>query len=89
MPQILGPTAASELLLNNKVFTAEEMFNLNFVRKIIDPINFNSYFREEIEKLSGLPPEALKLSKKIIRNEQTVKSLTDTNDAEIERNCLY
>jgi len=88
MPQILGPTGASELLLNNTIITAEEMYDLNFVGKLIKDEEFEEKFQSEIVKRSMLPPEALKLSKQIIRNEEKVKFLKNVNHAEIERNSF-
>lgn len=67
-PEILGPTVANEVLLMGRKLTAAEAERHRLVAQVFE----HSVFMEEVMKratlLSTLPPESVRISKKLIRS---------------------
>lgn len=81
-PRILGNSKASEMLLLNHKMTAEEALNFNFVSKVYDPKEVGKVWKE-IEKLSELPLESIKVTKGLIKK-YDLKVLEEVNKTEAE-----
>lgn len=79
-PRILGNSKANEMLLLNHKMSAEEALQFNFVSKVYDPRESGKVW-EEIEKLSELPLESIKVTKGLIKK-YDLKVLDEVNKME-------
>lgn len=64
----IGARAASWLFMSAETFNAEKALHLHLVHHVIPDEIFASTTISYIRKLSKLPPEALKMSKALVRN---------------------
>lgn len=80
-PALMGPSKASEMLLFGKKLTAEEALERNLVSQVVPHTQFQQELESKIRQLSQLPPESLRLNKKIIRDAHKERLLS-TNIAE-------
>jgi len=81
-PKIMGPSAASEFLMFNKKFSAEEACKVNLVGQVYSEEDFHREAMAKVKSMSELPPQSLQLSKQLIRNADVVAQLKATNRAE-------
>merc|ERR1719378_958842 len=83
-PKIMGTSMASEMLMLNASFNAHEMKAAGMVSAVYPAETFRETALERVEQLSQLPPESLRLSKSLIKNETERKKLHEVNQAECD-----
>ena len=66
-PQIMGPSHASEFLMFNKKFSAQEAHQAGLVGYVHPDADFGKLAWEKVNELSELPPGSLRESKQLIR----------------------
>lgn len=80
-PQVMGPARASELLLLGRKITAETGVAYGLVNEVWEDGEFAAKLQAKAKELASLPPQALQLGKKIIRDKQRA-ALDAANEAE-------
>lgn len=83
-PKIMGPSAASKLLLFNQKITAEEAKSYGIVGELFTDTDLPMVWME-LEKYAALPKKSLKYSKQLIRTEADIEFLKQVNRAEGQR----
>jgi len=68
MAQIVGPRRASEWLLRGRAFTGLEAFESGFATRATQPGQALSEAQAVARELAALPPEALQLSKRMMKH---------------------
>jgi len=81
-PQIMGPSLASEFLMFNKKFSAQEAHRAGLVGYVHSDADFNKLAWDKVNELSELPPGSLRESKQLIRNKDIVDKLKSVNRQE-------
>lgn len=82
-PKLMGPAKASELLLFNKKITAAQACELGLVTEVFPDATFQKEVWTRLKAYAQLPPNSLRLSKKLIRSVERDR-LHAANDAEVE-----
>lgn len=82
-PKLFGKVKANEMLLLGHRMTAEEALRLNFISEIFAPEELDEKIWPKIVKLANLPPEAIKVNKRMIIDHDR-KVLKDACDSELE-----
>lgn len=67
-PRLLGPQRASALLLLGEPMDAETALNWGFVNRVVDDADLMETARGMAQRLAALPPEAVRLTKRLIRH---------------------
>lgn len=80
-PAVMGPARASELLLLGRKITADTAVSYGLVNEVWEDGEFRAKLDAKAKELAALPPQALQLGKKIIRDKQRA-ALDATNEAE-------
>lgn len=83
-PEIMGPGAASEMLLLGKRFTAAEAKHLRLVTEVFPASDFRAKVWEIGAALVQLPPQALMDTKALIRSEERREFLHRVNGRELD-----
>ena len=63
----MGPSLASEFLMFNKKFSAQEAHRAGLVGYVHSDADFNKLAWDKVNELSELPPGSLRESKQLIR----------------------
>lgn len=66
-PQIMGPRKAFELLVLGERFSADDALQAGLVNAILQPEQIEARAIDSAERLAAKPPEALALSRKLVR----------------------
>ncbi|NDY83161.1 enoyl-CoA hydratase [Orrella sp. NBD-18] len=82
LAQIVGPRRATDWLLRGQPFTATEAYDAGFLTGLCRPGETLSHARKIAAELSALPPEALQLSKRMLKHSQRSK-IHETFDYEL------
>lgn len=82
LAQIVGPRRATEWLLRGKPFTAQEAYEAGFLTGLSRPSETLAHAQQVAAELSALPPEALQLSKRMLKHTQRPK-IHETFDYEL------
>ncbi|KAH8555345.1 ClpP/crotonase-like domain-containing protein [Umbelopsis sp. PMI_123] len=83
-PRILGPSRASEMLLMNRQFTAQELEQTGFVGRILPADGFHEQVLKLATDAAKFSLEALKTTKKLVRDADR-ELLLKVNEEEIDR----
>ena len=67
-PRLLGTQRASALLLLGEPLDAEAAHEWGFVNRVVDDARLMDTAREMARRLAALPPEAVRLTKRLIRH---------------------
>lgn len=67
-PRLLGPQRASALLLLGEPMDAETALQWGFVNRVVDATELMDTARAMAQRLATLPPEAVRLTKRLIRH---------------------
>jgi len=67
LPLIAGYQRAAELLLLGQPFTAQKAYEIGMVCEVVPAENLLSKAREAAAALAALPPESLRLTKRLLR----------------------
>ena len=67
-PRLLGPQRASALLLLGEPMDAETALHWGFVNRVVDDAALMDTARALAQRLAALPPEAVRLTKRLIRH---------------------
>jgi enoyl-CoA hydratase/carnithine racemase len=67
-PRLLGNQRASELLLLGESLDAETAHEWGFVNRVVDDAALMATARELAQRLAALPPQAVRLTKRLIRH---------------------
>lgn len=71
LPKIMGRQLASELLLLGEAFTADRACELGIVNQVFDDTALYDGAMDVARKLAAKPPEAMRLSKRLLKGEGT------------------
>ncbi|GMR35407.1 hypothetical protein PMAYCL1PPCAC_05602, partial [Pristionchus mayeri] len=82
-PLLMGPVKASEVLLMGRKLKAEEAASLGLVSMVVPHAQFQEKAWKEVEAMSVLPPESLRLNKILLRDIHR-EALTKANKTECE-----
>uniref|UniRef100_A0A1I7THT8 Delta(3),Delta(2)-enoyl-CoA isomerase n=1 Tax=Caenorhabditis tropicalis TaxID=1561998 RepID=A0A1I7THT8_9PELO len=82
-PLIMGSLRASELLLVCKKISAQTAKDYGLVNEVVPDNEFQSQSQKAIEAFSQLPPESLRINKKLLRSFHKDK-LLEVNDTECD-----
>lgn len=87
--RLAGPTAAAEILLTGKIFTAEEALRYNLINETVAPESLLSRARELAQTIAGNAPLAVAKIRQGIRLAQnsTLENMFDY-DAKAQAQCL-
>jgi len=80
-PLLMGSSKASEVLLFNKKLTAHEALERNLFARVVPSADFRSETERYVNSLADLPPESLRLNKKLLRDINR-QALLNTNITE-------
>ena len=69
LPVIAGHQRAAELLMLGRRISAERAERFGFVNEIVEPENLSSRARAVADEIASLPPEAVRLSKTLLRGD--------------------
>ncbi|XP_059966768.1 enoyl-CoA delta isomerase 2 isoform X1 [Mesoplodon densirostris] len=72
-PKIMGPSKATEMLVFGKKLTAREACTQGLVTEVFPDSTFQNEVRVRLEAYAKLPPNAMKISKQVIRNREKEK----------------
>ena len=67
-PRLLGNQRASALLLLGEPLDAETAFQWGFVNRVVDDVALMETARDMARRLAALPPQAVRLTKRLIRH---------------------
>jgi enoyl-CoA hydratase/carnithine racemase len=67
LPLLAGYQRAAELLLLGQPFTAEKARDVGLVTEVVSAENLFSKAREAAQMLAALPPESLRLTKRLLK----------------------
>jgi len=67
-PRLLGNQRASALLLLGEPLDAETAFQWGFVNRVVDDVVLMETARDMARRLAALPPQAVRLTKRLIRH---------------------
>jgi len=70
LPQLMGQRKAAEKLLLGDAFSAAEALECGLANAVLAPNEVLPYARRVAERFNQLPPEAVRLSKRLIRQAQ-------------------
>lgn len=82
LAQIVGPKRANDWLLRGRPFTATDAFDAGFLTELCEPGQTLAHAQQIAIELAALPPEALQLSKRMLKHSQRTK-IHETFDYEI------
>ncbi|GMT14101.1 hypothetical protein PFISCL1PPCAC_5398, partial [Pristionchus fissidentatus] len=82
-PLLMGPVKASEILLMGRKLNAAEAARLGLVSMVVPHDQFEKAAWKEVEAMSVLPPESLRLNKILLRDIHR-EGLTKANQKETE-----
>jgi len=82
-PALMGPIKASEFLIFGRKLSAQEAMERNLVNSVIPHSTFRAESERRITEYSLLPPQSMRLSKRLIRD-QNRDRLHQCNDQEVE-----
>ncbi|KAF0878057.1 ECI2 isomerase, partial [Crocuta crocuta] len=72
-PKIMGPSKAAEMLIFGKKLTAAEACAQGLVTEVFPDSTFQKEVWTRLKAYSKLPPNAMRISKQVIRNEEKEK----------------
>ena len=86
IPQMMGRTRASELLLLNKIWSAKKAYDYGLVSEVIEEDKFKEHLDKFLEKtiLKSCYPNSMLVSKSLIQNKETKSKLLEVNRRECE-----
>jgi enoyl-CoA hydratase/carnithine racemase len=70
LPNIAGYQRAAEKLLLGEWFDAFEAQQMGFVNKVLPAEEVDAYARQQLDKLTALPPSALRTTKRLLKGPQ-------------------
>ena len=70
-PRIMGPQRAFEMLVLGEEFSADAAYHAGLVNHLVDDDALEERVMEAANKLAALPPEALRLSRALLRDDET------------------
>lgn len=68
-PKIMGPQRAFDMLIMGSVFSAVDAQQAGLVSRVIESDSLEENVFEAAQKLASMPPEALSLSRKLLRGD--------------------
>ncbi|TAK90812.1 MAG: enoyl-CoA hydratase [Burkholderiaceae bacterium] len=71
LPNIAGYQRAAEKLLLGEWFDAFEAQQMGFVNKVLPAEEVDAHTRQQLDKLTALPPAALRTTKRLLKGPQT------------------
>jgi peroxisomal 3,2-trans-enoyl-CoA isomerase len=80
-PRAIGVARANDLLLLGRKISAQEGKEWGLVNEVFDEGSFQAEVAERVKSAASLPPQALTLSKKIMRD-RDIPAMEAANDAE-------
>lgn len=86
-PRIMGPQRAFEMLALGETFSAEDAQRAGFVNRIVDEEKLEERSLDAARKLAALPPEALRLSRALLRGgeDAILKRIDEEADLFVDR----
>lgn len=85
-PLIMGSLRASEMLLVCKKISAQTAKDYGLVNEVVPDAEFQSHAQKTVEAFSQLPPETLRINKKLLRSLHKEK-LLEVNNIEADQIC--
>lgn len=82
LPQLVGQRRAAELMLLGEKFGAETAQSIGLLNEIVDAESLEAYAWEKVEGLASKPPNALRLTKQLLKRGNQVV-LAETIDHEL------
>jgi enoyl-CoA hydratase/carnithine racemase len=82
LAKIVGPRRASDWLLRGRAFSAAEALEAGFLSDVLPPGTVLAYTQGVAAELAALPPQALQLSKRMLKHTQRV-AIHDAFDYEL------
>ena len=71
LPRMMGRQRASELLMLGEMFTAQKAYEVGIVNEVLAPEKLQDVAWQKAVALSQKPPEALRLTKMLLRKGDT------------------
>ncbi|MEP3673675.1 MAG: enoyl-CoA hydratase-related protein, partial [Hyphomicrobiales bacterium] len=69
-PRIMGQQRAFEMLVMGEIFSADAAYRAGLVNHVVDESSLEERVMEAANKLAALPPEALHLSRGLLRGDE-------------------
>ncbi|KAK6736133.1 hypothetical protein RB195_019045 [Necator americanus] len=85
-PFLMGQLKAAEFLVLNKKLTAQQAFDEGLVNEVVPHSEFTKKANEVVKQHSSLPPESLRINKKLLRS-HLKDTLTKVNEEECRIIC--